>query len=425
MEFRGDRPTALKQLSALPSPVDISRIEASDSVQSYLSTSTSSKRIRISTTSSTPFVDNDPEIGLLESFSEYSESAHPESPMRTITSSIQALLLLEFAHLPSGRSTRLERSWSKYIIKYTLLCYCFLSCIMASTHLYIGLFHGRVNGKTIMEPGGISVHSFCLLDNISQEVISTRTVEQYLLKSTTPSYTLEPFILSANQPMLNKVTICAWLSESEIHQVGRWLESWHGIKIFASAVGTMLRRSPGPSSLLVTTASTPTSPSHANLLEKISAIRTNFSKAGLSIHLLHVNEKSGAASPNLYLNLARTFVSTNWTLLFPGTLELPIPQSMQKALDKTNWEAETGVHLLHSNSSPYPFQGLPSLLIRNDLDFWCTERSFIGVSRESDWDECLWQISLAMTGKISMIEVGPLGTVETERDYGFEVCLSD
>jgi hypothetical protein len=98
---------------------------------------------------------------------------------------------------------------------------------------------------------------------------------------------------------------------------------------------------------------------------------------------------------------------------------------MQKALDKTNWEAETGVHLLYSNSSPYPFQGLPPLLIRKDLDFWCTERSFIGVSRESDWDECLWQISLAMTGKISTIEVGPLGTVETERDHGFEVCLSD
>jgi hypothetical protein len=82
--------------------------------------------------------------------------------MRTIASSIQALLLPEFAHLPPGRSTRLERSWSKHILKYSLLCYCFLSCIMASARLYIGLFHGRVNGKTIMEPGGISVHSFRL-----------------------------------------------------------------------------------------------------------------------------------------------------------------------------------------------------------------------------------------------------------------------
>jgi len=162
MEFKEDRPTALKQLSALPSPVDITKIEASDSVQSYLSTSTSSKRIRISTSSSTPFVDNASQTALLESFSEYSESVYSESPMRTIASSIQALFVPEFAHLPSGRSTRLERSWSKHIIKYTLLCYCFLSCITASARLYIVLFRGRVNGKTITEPGGISsMHSFC------------------------------------------------------------------------------------------------------------------------------------------------------------------------------------------------------------------------------------------------------------------------
>lgn len=162
MEFGEDRPTLLKQLSAFPSPIDISRVEASDSVRSHLSTSTSSKRIRISTSSSTPFVDNYSKIALLESFSEYSESVYSQSPMRTVASSTQALLLPEFAHLPSGRSTRLERSWSKCIIKYTLVFYCFLSCIMASARLYIVLFHGRANGKTIMEPGEISVHSFCL-----------------------------------------------------------------------------------------------------------------------------------------------------------------------------------------------------------------------------------------------------------------------
>lgn len=265
---------------------------------------------------------------------------------------------------------------------------------------------------------------FVFPDNISQEVFNTRTAERYLLRSATPLDTLEPFVLFANQPTSNKVTICAWLSELEIHQVGRWLESWDGIKNFASGVGTILRRSTGPFSLLVTTTTTPASPSHANLLEKISAIRTNSSTAGLSIHLLHIDEK-GAASPNLYLNLARAFALTNWTLLFPGTPNAPVPKWMQKALDRMNWEAETGVRLLSSNSSPYPFQGLPPLLIRNDLDFWCTERFFIGVSRESDWDECLWQISLAMTGKIGMIGVDPLGTVETEKDRGFEVCLSD
>lgn len=98
---------------------------------------------------------------------------------------------------------------------------------------------------------------------------------------------------------------------------------------------------------------------------------------------------------------------------------------MQKALDTMNWEAERGIHLLSSTSSPYPFQGLPPLLIRKDLDFWCTERSFFGVSRESDWDECLWQISLVMTGRINVVGVGPLDIIETERDSGIQVCPSD
>ena len=164
MEFKEDKPTALKEISPLPSSVDISRVEASDRVQSHcFSTSTSLKRIRISTSTNcnAPFVDDASKIALLEPYPEDLESVYSPGPMRTILSSIHALSPQELAHFLSSRPTRLERSWHRYIIKYAICCYCLLSCFMASARVAIGFFHGRVDRKIILGPGGICLHSFC------------------------------------------------------------------------------------------------------------------------------------------------------------------------------------------------------------------------------------------------------------------------
>jgi hypothetical protein len=218
MESKEDRPTTLREMS----------------------TSSNLKRIRTSTTSTNaPFVDNISKIALLEPYPEESEWVYP--PMRKFLSTVYTFLPQEFAQFPPGRSTRPERSgWLRYTVKYALFCYFFLSCIVASIRLYTGLFHWRVSGEIVLGPGGVSFPSSVFPDNVFQELFSTQTVERFLLRSTAPSVTLEPFVLVTKPAKLNKVTICAWLLEPEIHHIERWLEGWHGNKPFELIDGAML-----------------------------------------------------------------------------------------------------------------------------------------------------------------------------------------
>ena len=124
-------------------PVDISKVEASDSVQSHLSTINSAKRLR-----SAPI--------------NKSLSAHlrmPDTMKKSARGFVQAIFLpnhptLPTAHTASARSTRLERpSCFKFSIKYGVLLYCFLSCIITSVRLYINLYGKKVVHDTAQTPG--------------------------------------------------------------------------------------------------------------------------------------------------------------------------------------------------------------------------------------------------------------------------------
>ena len=137
----------------------------------------------------------------------------------------------------------------------------------------------------------------------------------------------------------------------------------------------------------------------------------------ISIHLLHIKE-ADIKMPNLYLNLARVFSTSTWALLAPGGL----PREAQNLTTKNspiNLEAKTGTYVLSSGSHAYPFPDLSPLLLRKDNNFWCTERFLAGGSRSQDWNECLWQVHLEMTGKVAVANAfGNFGeqTVENKQD---------
>jgi hypothetical protein len=127
---------ALEHLSEVADsvPVDISKIKASDSVQSHLSTTNSAKRLRNAK-------------GL---------SAHlrmPDAMNRSAQGFVRAIFspshsTLPTAHTPT-RPTRLERPICfKFSIKYGILLYCFLSCVITSVRLYLNLY-----GKKIVHDG--------------------------------------------------------------------------------------------------------------------------------------------------------------------------------------------------------------------------------------------------------------------------------
>ena len=129
---------ALELLSEIADPVsvDISTLKASDSVQSHLSTTNSAKRLRNASINK----------GL---------SAHlrmPDAMNRSAQGFVQAMfspshLTLPTAHTPT-RPTRPERPMCFKSIKYGILLYCFLSCVITSVRLYINLY-----GKKIAHDG--------------------------------------------------------------------------------------------------------------------------------------------------------------------------------------------------------------------------------------------------------------------------------
>ena len=115
-------------------PVDISKIEASDSVQSHLSTTNSAKRLRNASINK----------GL---------SAHlrmPDAMNRSAQGFVRAIFLPNHLTLPTAvhtptRPTRLERpTCFKFSIKYGVLLYCFLSCVITCVRLYINLYEKQI-----------------------------------------------------------------------------------------------------------------------------------------------------------------------------------------------------------------------------------------------------------------------------------------
>ena len=216
-------------------PVDISTLTASDSVQSHLSTSSSAKRLRNASINK----------GL---------SAHlrmPDGMNQSAQGFVQAIfsqsnLTLPTAHTPT-RPTRLERPICFKSIKYGILLYCFLSCVITSVRLYINLYGKKIvhDGTQIVKISGplpcnfpavalvminaIILHHGFIPDNNGGNASLAHYLTR-MLATSSGSVTLEPFILSNIHPNSSQaVTLCAWASDSEFESFDKkWLHHWHG-----------------------------------------------------------------------------------------------------------------------------------------------------------------------------------------------------
>jgi hypothetical protein len=158
----------------------------------------------------------------------------------------------------------------------------------------------------------------------------------------------------------------------------------------------------GSVSLLITTTAAPSSMAHKSLLIKIRNIRSHAVFIGLSIHILHI-PSGQPKSPNMYLNLARLFALTEWTLLYPSDISVQLHPQLCAHVDSPQLANEQ-VYILTSKAT-YPFHPLSPLLLARDRNFWCTERFFLGNSRVFNWDECLWQLSLETFGETKILDV--------------------
>ena len=357
-----------EQLSKGNLPIDITSTRRNNApIQSHLSVTTSLNRIRISPNWYTSFP---------------KERIHDlgEIP-RSKKTDIRTDGLSE-NNLRGGRQ---DRTCGKLIARYTLIGYCFLSCVIATCRLYSFFF--------------IKPHT---PEPLTQDAVRLPTMEMsgmtnYLLKAIPCcTTTFEPFVLSNNhKPEDSGVSFVGWLNESVVDSIRVWSTRWPGMSVprFRSLFDGLSLK--GPISVLVTTTAVPSSPSHSELLRKI---RTYSGITGLSVHLLFV-QPDLSPTPNLYMNLARLVSTTNWTFLFPGDASHPTASDLYQSVTRLSLENVEDPIVLTPGSNSYPFPSLSPILIKRAHSFWCTERMFLNVSRMSDWDECLWQVALETFGK--------------------------
>ncbi|KJA29029.1 hypothetical protein HYPSUDRAFT_633993 [Hypholoma sublateritium FD-334 SS-4] len=351
------------------SPVDISKVEASDTVQSYLSTSNSSKRTRLSANLDAGTCGRS---GHLVSADTTLPTTYSHPVRRDFLDCLWGLFTWLVPLTPGRNSQRWDRSCLTATLKFLLLLYCGFSCVVGTTGFY----------SRILRP----VSTPTLTGLQEKDYANSRTMERYLTRSLVPStLRLEPFVFSRSNQANDSVTICTWLTDMELHLLPTWSVNWHDFM-----------------SLVVVTAIMPASPSHADLLKVIQQSIPPRLIAGTSVHILHIGDNH-IKSPNLYLNLAKTFASTEWILIYPGDFSRPLSRKISDAIPRER--GDSGVYIFAANTDGYPFPALSPLLLQSKRDFWCTERHFSGVSRDFDWNECLWQVSLETTGNFDVVNM--------------------
>ncbi|KAF9529412.1 hypothetical protein CPB83DRAFT_893509 [Crepidotus variabilis] len=273
------------------------------------------------------------------------------------------------------RSSRSEDSWAKRLAKIACVAYGFFSCLLTISRLYLLCTASQTLPSFKWYSGGLDSSS-----SLTQAAFQDVTATSHLVSSLGVAQ-IEDNAISQNTDGFN-VTICAWVDESEVQRLAGWSRNWEG-----------------PISVVVKSTAPPRSQPHVQLLRKL---RTISSGARLSVHVVHVETSTATAGPNHNLNLARLFATTEWVLLYPGLTSPPIPRELSRNLLNTG---KSGPQILSVGSKSYPYPFLAPVLIKRSSDFWCTERMFLYPTRHSDWDACLWQLSLELTGKIEVVKL--------------------
>ncbi|KAF5322041.1 hypothetical protein D9619_001890 [Psilocybe cf. subviscida] len=391
---------AMRPQKKVWSSVDIAKVEANNSVESYVSASNSSTRLRLSNSST--FLLNADKTSTPGSTTILTRLRYPEMKgifqgtwSYGLFSDTQGDSLTTYLNAHTGRPAvlvRQERSWL-CLLRSAFLAYCLFSCLFVLSRLH---YNGFISLPTSVSGTSSSYSPFGTETSLA--------IGPYLTMSSGSTTTkLEPFILQGKGHA--HITICAWLHESELSHVNTWIRSWNGSL-----------------SLLVTSAALPGTSQHAELLGTIRSMSRQWSsmRSEVSLHLLHTPHHE-LLSPNNFLNLAKLFSQSDWVVLYPGKIRGDMPTALREAANSVNLDKETSIRVLNSASSVYPFPVLSPLMLPAKYDFWCPERMLAPLTRISDWNECLWQASLETLGKLEVTGRPTTMKAGHEKDLGVEV----
>ncbi|KAF7321621.1 hypothetical protein MKEN_00683200 [Mycena kentingensis (nom. inval.)] len=241
-------------------------------------------------------------------------------------------------------------SWRSLAIKWMLGVYCVASLVFSTTTLYTFM---NVYRKVDAPSSVAHLASLSPLDDLS----ATQRLSRLTIYSSATGV-VEPYVLTPLSLVAPKqLSACLWMTDSEedMHDFMKWAQSWNG-----------------PISVLVVTKTTRESSEH------------------IALHLLHADARH--PSPAAYLNLARLFALSDAVLLLPAHPSKLVPPpdvfNMLQSSDK--------IKLVTPTTDTLP--PLVPAILPKTAHTWCSERLSFLASRESDWNECIWQMSLDENG---------------------------
>ena len=199
-----------------PASIDISKMENSDTVQSHVSISNSSKRLRISpswnSSDSTEAILDDVEL-LGQHQLKHKKTGH-EGDI-----AVDACPTVNSTATRTIRPLVNERGYVRPFARCALLIYCFISCVVATIRLYMYL--NNESRAQVTEQHRLSYF---------QPTMEAIAMSNYLTKATS-SVHFEPFVLS-NERTTGNVSLVGWIADSDVDSIRTLQRSWPGMLKF-------------------------------------------------------------------------------------------------------------------------------------------------------------------------------------------------
>ncbi|KAG8728719.1 hypothetical protein FRC12_021550 [Ceratobasidium sp. 428] len=188
----------------------------------------------------------------------------------------------------------------------------------------------------------------------------------------------------AIQPILNEpiswqtdntssITCCVWIPDTHLSALDKWI----GI--------------PGcPSSVLVTTTHAPGSSAHKKLIRETREIVRRKRQPEDTVIL--ISSPLYLPNPNTYINLARLFSKSPWSLLVPPERDPVLPsQGLSDVASRMELRVQpVDYRELFDTSGLEERLYVDALLVPRDSPTWCTEH-YLSAHLGQEWLECARQ----------------------------------
>ncbi|KAF8608826.1 hypothetical protein BDV93DRAFT_504331 [Ceratobasidium sp. AG-I] len=187
----------------------------------------------------------------------------------------------------------------------------------------------------------------------------------------------------ALQPILNSgvrstagdlpITTCIWIPSTHLDVLDRW----------ADLSGCYI-------SVLITSSHAPSSPDHQRLVKEIQKLIKRKTRLRGSVVLL--STRIDPPNPNTYINLARLFSKSPWSLLISPALALPPADGFSRNISELELRTQVmSPDFAFKTPGTKADPGSDSVLVPQDSPTWCSEQYSV-LTPGQEWTKCIQEL---------------------------------